>query len=234
MYQFSSVTQSCLTLLDTMNRSTPGLPVHHQLPEFTHTHVHRVSDAIQPSHPLSSPSPPSPPAPNPSQHQSLFQWINSSHEETHRDWVKWLSGIWFQVPRREQLMVWLESGDPTGPISQEARDMEETHGCLRPIVGLWGKVSRGWADTKEVYHILLSIRCWITVRATESLHHVWLFATPGAAAHQVPLSLGILQARILEWVAMPSSRGSSWPGIDPGSPALQAISLPSELPGNLL
>ena len=58
-----------------MNRSIPGLPVHHQLPEFTQTHVHRVSDAIQPSHPLSSPSPP---APNPSQHQSLFQWVNSA------------------------------------------------------------------------------------------------------------------------------------------------------------
>ena len=55
---------------DAMNRSTPGLPVHHQLPEFTQTHVHRVSDAIQPSHPLSSPSPP---ATNPSQHQGLFQ-----------------------------------------------------------------------------------------------------------------------------------------------------------------
>ena len=60
-----------------MNRSTPGLPVHHQRPEFTQTHVHRVSDAIQPSHPQSSPSPPSP---NSSQHQSLFQWVNSSHE----------------------------------------------------------------------------------------------------------------------------------------------------------
>ena len=60
-----------------MNHSTPGLAVHQQLPEFTQTHVHRVRDAIQPSHPLSSPSPP---APNPSQHQSLFQWVNSSHE----------------------------------------------------------------------------------------------------------------------------------------------------------
>ena len=60
---------------DSMNLSTPGLPVHHQLPEFTQTHVHRVCDAIQPSHPLSSPSPP---APNPSQHQGLFQWVNSS------------------------------------------------------------------------------------------------------------------------------------------------------------
>ena len=69
-HQIRSVAQSCPTLCDPMNRSTPGLPVHHQLPEFTQTYVHRVSDAIQPSHPLSSPSPP---APNPSQHQSLFQ-----------------------------------------------------------------------------------------------------------------------------------------------------------------
>ena len=69
MVQFSSVAQSCPTLCDPMNGSTPGLPVHHQLPEFTQTHVHRVGDAIQPSHPLSSPSPP---AHNPSQHQSLF------------------------------------------------------------------------------------------------------------------------------------------------------------------
>ena len=76
-YSVSSVTQSCLTLCDPMNRSTPGLPVHHHLPEFTQTHVHRVCDAIQPSHPGSSPSPP---APNPSQHQSLLQWVKSSHE----------------------------------------------------------------------------------------------------------------------------------------------------------
>ena len=75
MLQFSSVAQPCPTLCDPMNRSMPGLPVHHQLLEFTQTHVHRVSDAIQP-HPLSSRSPP---APNPSQHQSLFQWVSSSH-----------------------------------------------------------------------------------------------------------------------------------------------------------
>ena len=75
--QFSSVAQSCPTLCDPMNRSMPGLPVHHQLPEFTQTNIHWVSDAIQPSHPLSSPSPP---APNPSQHQSLFQWVSSSNE----------------------------------------------------------------------------------------------------------------------------------------------------------
>ena len=77
MVQFSSVTQSCLILCDTMDCSTPGLPVHHQLPEFTQTHVHWVSDAIQPSHPLLSPSPP---ALNLSQHQGLFQWVSSSHQ----------------------------------------------------------------------------------------------------------------------------------------------------------
>ena len=68
--QFSSVTQSCPTLCDPINRSTPGLPVHHQIPEFTQTHVHPVTDAIQPSHPLSSPSPPTL---NLSQHQGLFK-----------------------------------------------------------------------------------------------------------------------------------------------------------------
>ena len=74
---FSSVAQSCPTLCDPMNCSTPGLPVHHQLPKITQTHLHRVSDAIQPSHPLSSISLP---APNPSQHQSFLQSVNSSHE----------------------------------------------------------------------------------------------------------------------------------------------------------
>ena len=68
--QIRSVARSCPTLCDPMTSSTPGLPVHHQLPEFTRTHVHGVSDAIQPSHPLVSPSPL---VPNPSQHQSLFQ-----------------------------------------------------------------------------------------------------------------------------------------------------------------
>ena len=72
-----SFTQLCLTLCHPMNRSTPGLPVYHKLPKFTQTHVQRVGDAIQPSHPLSSPTPP---APDPSQHQGLFQWVSSSHE----------------------------------------------------------------------------------------------------------------------------------------------------------
>ena len=75
--QFNSVAQSCPTLCDPMNCSTPGLPVHHQFLEFTQTHVHQVGDAIQPSHPLPSPSPPTP---SPSQHQGIFQWVNSSLE----------------------------------------------------------------------------------------------------------------------------------------------------------
>ena len=91
--QFSSVAQSCPTLCGPMNCNTPGLPVHHQLPEFTQTHVHRVSDAIQPSHPLSSPSPP---APNPSQHQSLF------NESTLRmRWPKYWSFSFSIIPSKE-------------------------------------------------------------------------------------------------------------------------------------
>ena len=77
LVQFSSVTQSCPTLCDPMNRSMPGLPAHHQLLESTQTHVHRVNYAIQPSHPLSSPSLP---ALNLSQHQGLFKWVSSLHQ----------------------------------------------------------------------------------------------------------------------------------------------------------
>ena len=77
LYMFSLVAQSCLTLCNPMNHSMPGLPVHHQLPESTQTHVHCVVDAIQPSHPLSSPPPP---APNLSQHQGLCKWVSSLHQ----------------------------------------------------------------------------------------------------------------------------------------------------------
>ena len=76
-FHFSSVTQSCPTLCNPMNYSTPCLPVHHQLPESIQTHVCRVGDAIHPSHPLPSPSPP---ALNLSQHQGLFKWVSSSHQ----------------------------------------------------------------------------------------------------------------------------------------------------------
>ena len=91
--QFSSVTQSCPTLCNPMNRSTPGLPVHHQLREFNQTYVHRVSDAIQPSHPLSSPSPL---APNPSQDQSLFQGSTLCMR-----WPKYWSFSFSIIPSKE-------------------------------------------------------------------------------------------------------------------------------------
>ena len=101
--QFSSVAQLCPTLRDPMNCITPGLLVHHQLPEFTQTHVHWVGDAIQPSHPLSSPSPP---APNPSQHQGFFQWVNSSHEvaEVLEFQLQHQSFQW--TPRTDSLLGW--------------------------------------------------------------------------------------------------------------------------------
>ena len=116
MIQFSSVAQSCSTLCDPMNRSMPGLPVHHQLPEFTQTHVHGVSDAIKPSHPLSSLSPP---APNPSQHQGLFKWVNSLHEVAKVLEFQ-LQHHSFQWTPRTDLLDWLV-GSPCSP-----RDSQES------------------------------------------------------------------------------------------------------------
>ena len=115
--QFSSVAQSCPTLCDPMNCSTPGLPVHHQLPKFTQTHVHRVGDAIQPSNPLSFPSPP---APNPSQHQGFFQWVSSLHQvakvlefQLHNQSFQWIF-------RTDFFYDWLV-GSPCSP-----RDSQES------------------------------------------------------------------------------------------------------------
>ena len=116
-FQFSSVTQSCPTLCYPMNRSTPGLPVHHQLLEFTETHVHRVGDAIQPSHPL---SPPFPTAPNPSRHQNLFQGINSSHEVAKVLEFQLQHQSFQRIPRADLLQNGLV-GSPCSP-----RDSQES------------------------------------------------------------------------------------------------------------
>ena len=120
--QFSSVAQSCLTLCDPMNCSMLGLPVHHQLLEFTQTHVHRVSDAIQPSHPLLSPSPP---APNPSQHQSLF------HESTlHVRWPKYWSFSFSIISSKEHpglisfRMDWLDLLAVQGTLKSLLQQMQ--------------------------------------------------------------------------------------------------------------
>ena len=117
--QFSSVAQSCLTLCDLMNRSTPGLPDHHQPPEFTQTQVHRVSDAIQPSHPLSSPSPP---APNPFQH-----WVFSNESTLRMRWPKYWSFSVSIIPSKEHLglISLVLDGSPCSP-----RDSKES--CPTP------------------------------------------------------------------------------------------------------
>ena len=116
--QFSSVQSlSRANSLWPMNRSTPGLPVHHHLPELTQTHVHRVRDAIQPFYPRSSPSPP---APNPSQHQSLFQWVNSSHEVARVTGVSALASF---LPKKSQ------GGSPsewTGWISLQSKGLSRS------------------------------------------------------------------------------------------------------------
>ena len=125
--QFSSVAQLCPTLYDPMNCSMPGLPAHHQLLEFTQTHVHRVGDAIQPSHPLSSPSPP---APNPSQHQSLLDinwnlecnwWLNCSVKLSYMLWIKAIvehSNYYFQFT--PWALVHLPSGEIRAIDSSES------------------------------------------------------------------------------------------------------------------
>ena len=144
--QFSSVAQSCPTLCDPMNRSTPGLPVHHHLPEFSQTHVHRVGDAIQPSHSLLSPFPP---APNPSQHQSLFQWVNSSHEaakvlEFHLQYHS------FQRNPRANLLQNGLVGSPCSP-----RD------------------SQGSSPTPQLKNINSSVLSFLYSSALTSIHDYW-------------------------------------------------------------
>ena len=120
-YQFSSIAQLCLTLCNPTDCNMPGLPVYHQLSEFTQTHVHWVSDAIQPSHPLSSPSPPTF---NLSQHQGLFTWVSSSHQvskvlefQLQRHSFQWIF-------RTDFLQDWLV-GSPCSP-----RDSQESSNTI--------------------------------------------------------------------------------------------------------
>ena len=120
--QFGSVAQLCPTLCHPMNHSTLGLPVHHQLPEFTQTHVHQLHDAIQPSHPLSFSSPP---APSPSQHQSLFQWVNSSHQVAKVLEFQLQHHSFQRNPRADLLQNGLV-GSPCSP-----RDFQESYPTLQ-------------------------------------------------------------------------------------------------------
>ena len=165
-----------------MNCSTPGLPVHHHLLEFTQTHVHRVSDAIQPSHPLSSPSPP---APNPSQHQSFpmsqhFAWGGQSTG---------VSALTSFVPKKPQ--GWSPSellvGSPCSP-----RDSQESSPTAQ-IKGI---------NSLALSFIVISAQL---LQSCPTLCDPMDYSPPGFSV------CGILQARILEWAAIPFSRGSSQP-----------------------
>ena len=131
-FQLSSVTQSYPTCCDPMNHSTPGLPVHHQLAEFTQTYVHWVGDAIQPSHPLSSPSPP---APSPSEHQSLFQWVNSLHEVATVLKLQLQHHSFQRTPRADLLQNRL-AGSPCSIVNP--------HTAQRTL----GKIGDSWINTK--------------------------------------------------------------------------------------
>ena len=162
--QFSPVAQSCPALCDPMNRSTPGLPVHHQLPEFTQTHIHWVSDAIQPSHPPSSPSPL---APNPSQHQSLFQWVNSSHEVAKVLEFQLQHHSFQRNPRADLLQNGLV-GSPCSP-----RDSQESS---QVYVGRSLQIYRPLMNKKS--HKMMMLHYLKIFAVVQSLTHVWLFATP--------------------------------------------------------
>ena len=143
--QFISVAQSCPTLCDPMNCSTPGLPVHHQLPEFTQIHVHQVGDAIQPSHPLSTPSPP---VCNPSQHQSLFQWVKTSHEV-----AKVLSFSFSIIPSKEHpgltafRMDWLDLLAVQGTLKSLLQHHSSKASILRCLASFTVQLSHPYMTT---------------------------------------------------------------------------------------
>ena len=156
--QFSSLAQSCPTLCDPMNCSMPGLPVHHQLLEFTQTQAHWVGDVIQPSHPLSSPFPT---APNPSQHQSIFQWVNSLHEVQSTG----VSALASFLPKNTQGWSPLEW---TGWISLQSKGLSSSHVQMWELDHKESKVMKNWCfqtvvlektlespfDSKEIKPIL--------------------------------------------------------------------------------
>ena len=155
MSTFSSVAQSCLTLCDLMDCSMPGLPVHHQLPELTQTRPHWVSDAIQPSHPLLSPSPPTF---NLSQHHGLFQWVSSSHQVAKV--LEFLSGASVRNPTRDKV------------LRKEAWQNARTCSASGIPPG------NSWASTPKariclLYYVMLSTYSSVINRAL-SPHHLFL------------------------------------------------------------
>ena len=219
--KFSSVAQSCSTLCNPMDCSTPSFPVLHHLPELVQTHVHWVGDTIQSSRLLSSPSPP---ASSLSQHQGLFQWISSSHQRP-KYW-----GFSFSISLSHEYsglisfrIHWLDLLAVQGTLKSLLQHHSSKASVLQrsvffmPTLTFWkkdqffqkynvnimqmqfqDKLRGGWFFVLELC-MLIRFSC------------VQPFETLWTVAHQTPLSMGILQARILELVVMPSSRGSPQP-----------------------
>ena len=179
--QFSSVAQSCPTLCDSMDCSMPGFPVQHQLLEVAQTHVHWVGDAIQPSHPLSSPSPS---VFNLSQHQGLFQWVGLSHQVTIvlvaiiMTFTECLLGIGYYVL------------------------------CMHNVIYSYSDPMR---KHDYNFHLQIKLRLVLSVcvcladQSCSALCGLMYCSLPASSV------LGIFQARALEWVAVLYSRGFSWP-----------------------
>ena len=143
-----------------MNHSTPGLPVHHQLLEFTQTHVHQVGDAIHPSHSMSSPTPP---APNPSQHKSLFQWVNSLHEVAKvLEFQLWHHS--FQRNPRADLLQNGLVGSPCSPRDSQVIRQQQIKTTIR-----YHSTSTGM--TIMIFLNLSFLKCWWGYRAIGSTVH---------------------------------------------------------------
>ena len=181
----SSVAQTCLTLCDPLDCSTPGFPVHHQLPELTQTHVHRVNDAIQPSHPLLSPSPP---AFNLSQHQGLFQWVNSSHQVA--------KVLEFQL----QYQSWVLSYNNEGLDKCSFSICIHLRGVCRVLVAVLGM------RTMEDNTCPLLWRCWVPPSYT--LKEKWRWSKP--CGYQASWNFSLRGASINSITFKVSRAPNSW------------------------
>ena len=212
--QFSSVTQSCPTLCDPMDCSTPGLPVHHQCLGFTQTHIHRVSDAIQPSHPLSSPSSP---AFNLSQHQSLFRWVSSSHQVA-KVWEFQLQHQSFQWIFRTDFfrMDWLDLLSVQGTLKSLLQHHSSKTSILQCSAFFIVQLSHPYmttgktiALTRQTFVDKVMSLLFNMLSAAAAVKSLQLRPTLCDPIDGSPLSSsvsGLLQARILEWVAISFSK----------------------------
>ena len=191
-----SVIQSCLTLCIPMDSSMPGFPVHHQLPELAQTHVHRVSDALQPSHPLSSPSPP---AFSLSQHQDLFQWVSSLHQmakvlelQLQHQSFQWK----FKTDFLYNWLVWSPYGPRDSQESSPTPQFKSISSSLLRI--LYGPAHM--TTWKTIALIILCVHAK-SLQLCPTLSDHMDCSLPGSSVH------GILQTTIMVWVAMLFSRG---------------------------